>query len=332
MAEGHRKRVKRLEKAMEAKGLDYALATSHSDIYYYTGLGLSGDDRGFLLAGKGRLVYFASILNNEAEKLKGVEVVFIKAIDEMGKYIGGGSTGFDENDISAALYSRLRKIKARWVPSAGAIKSPREVKDSSEIGRMSKGLEINREVLRETQAIGRTEKEVAWEILRGFAKRGAVPAFETIVASGRNSSFIHYTPRGRRVGQRDMVVIDFGSKANGYCTDMTRTSCRKPGSREAGIMEDMKAMQEGIIDEVKAGIMFSELQELYEKLMARKRYRVMHSIGHGIGLEVHEGPGKGAVLRPGMVITIEPGVYIKGFGGCRIEDMVLVRKNKSRVL
>ncbi|MBI4176537.1 MAG: aminopeptidase P family protein [Candidatus Aenigmarchaeota archaeon] len=328
----HQSRIRRLRAEAKVRGLDSVLVSSHADIYYYTGLRLSGDDAGFLLVGrKSRPVFFASPLNNEAAGMEAAEVVFIRTFEDVGKHLGGGSVGFDEYHTSCHLFSRMRKLGVKWRRAAEAIKSPRAIKDGHEVGQMRRGLKINRSVLDGLDIVGKTERQVSREIFCGFAERGATAAFETIVASGRNSSFIHYTPRERRIRSRDLVVIDFGAKVGGYCTDMTRTFCSRPGRKERGLIDDVKGMQSAIIGEAHAGAAFSGLQSAWERMMMEKGYKVMHGVGHGIGLEVHEG-SRSEVLKAGMVITVEPGVYLPGFGGCRIEDMILIKKGRSRIL
>ena len=161
---------------------------------------------------------------------------------------------------------------------------------------------------------------------------GAKPSFDTIVASGKHSAFVHHKPDRNVIKQGDLAIIDIGAVFNGYCSDMTRTLCSKPGPKERRIMENISGIQAELIDGVSEGVKYDEMEKKYESLLRKKGYRLMHSFGHGIGIGVHERPAKGDVLKAGMVITVEPGAYIKGFGGCRMEDMVLVRKGSPRIL
>jgi Xaa-Pro aminopeptidase len=108
--------------------------------------------------------------------------------------------------------------------------------------------------------------------------------------------------------------------------------CAKPGIREKKIVENVSGIQAELIGMATEGVRYDDIQKRYELLLKRKGYKLMHSFGHGIGIGVHERPAKGDVLKAGMVITVEPGAYMKGFGGCRIEDMVLVRKGSPRIL
>lgn len=237
--------------------------------------------------------------------------------------------GYDEHSLSAHRFSILSK-RAKLEPSSRLIKEPRVVKEPMEIKSIRKAVRITEKVLGGIELVGKSEAEVAADIDCGFRRLGAGNAFETIVAGGPNSGFIHYRPGGRRILSNDMVVVDLGARFNGYCADMTRTFCAEPGSREKEIHENILGVQGKLIDEVVAGADFKGIQKIYKGLMEKLGYKVYHSFGHGIGLSEHEGIGES--FKESMVITVEPGAYIKGWGGCRIEDVVLVGKGKAKVL
>jgi len=179
-------------------------------------------------------------------------------------------------------------------------------------------------VLEGLDIFGKSEQEVAREIERGFFDQGAAPAFETIVASGGNAgNYIHHFPTTRRTSRKDMVIVDFGSKVGGYSSDITRTFFSKTDSKQREIFEAVREIQEACIEMVRPGVEFKKINEFHQKALQKLGFQARHGIGHGIGIFVHE---PATLLKEGMVITIEPGIYLKNYGGCRIEDMVLVKK------
>ncbi|MFH1364184.1 MAG: M24 family metallopeptidase, partial [Candidatus Aenigmatarchaeota archaeon] len=153
-------------------------------------------------------------------------------------------------------------------------------------------------------------------------------SFKTIVATGRNGQFIHYTPKSTKIMKGELTVIDMGAKVNRYCSDISRTIHKGIGSGKKRLYEDITEIQGKIIDIIETGMSLDELQDAYISMMKSRRHEVKHFVSHGIGLSVHE---KVDELKPGMVITVEPGVYTNK-GGCRIEDMILVKKSGVKVL
>jgi Xaa-Pro aminopeptidase len=186
---------------------------------------------------------------------------------------------------------------------------------------------------------GQREREVAEEIKDLLVRFGAKPAFRIIVASGKRAAKPHGFATNKKVASGDFVVIDFGALYNGYRSDITRTFVvGKPGSRQKKIYRVVKEAQERAIKAVRAGRACREIDAEargYIKKQGFGKYFI-HNTGHGIGKKVHEAPklskNNRAKLRKGMVITIEPGIYIKGWGGVRIEDMVLVTKRGGKIL
>ncbi len=322
------KRIKKLQLLLDKEGLDSALITHKSDIFYYTGF--DAEEGAFLVINTGRPKLLVSPLLNEAENVKNVDVFFYNKSEDIQKQLNG-VVGFDESSLKAGLFLRLKK-KAKLKKAKDIIKKPRELKDVYEIEQIKKGIKINKKILNELDILGRRENAIAREIEIKMLEAGGEKAFDIIIASGKNSSYIHYKPKGRIVRKNGLIIVDFGARLNNYCTDMTRAFCFNPGKKEKGILDDVKNMQEELIEKVCAGINFKQLQNLYSRLMGKKGYKTMHSVGHGVGLDVHERPAIGDTLKENMVITIEPGIYIKNFGGCRIEDMILVKKGKAKVL
>ncbi len=205
-----------------------------------------------------------------------------------------------------------------------------KVKTAREINDVKKAVGITGGVFREMDnPFGRSEQDVAREIRLRARMMGASLSFMPIVASGSNSGYVHHRPGRKIVRENEPVVFDIGFKFRGQCSDVTRMHIPK-SKKFRKLHSDMLRIQKLCISRAVPGKSLKEINELFKKLMKRKGYAVKHGIGHGVGFRVHERV-KGA-LKPGMVITVEPGVYEKGKGGCRIEDMVLITGNKPIVL
>jgi Xaa-Pro aminopeptidase len=317
---------------MKEKDLDCVALNNNNDIYYYTGLMLPESERGFLIISGQRPTLMISPLLNMYSSSSRVEIKHLKESKDILKSIPKGRIGFDEKGMSVYLHRKLRKPGIKWVPFSGKMKEPRMIKDEWEISQIRRAIKITESVLGEIKISSKTESQLAFEIETSFREKGASPAFETIVASGRNSALIHYTPGSRKISRKDLVVIDCGARVSGYCADISRTFCLNPGKREKKLHSDTRDIQEQLSDFISSGTLFSEAQTLHDRLMEKKGYaKPLHGIGHGVGLEVHERPLMGDTFRNGMVFTIEPGIYRKGFGGVRIEDMFLIKK-KARPL
>jgi Xaa-Pro aminopeptidase len=322
------KRARALQRLMEG-GFEACLVTARNDILYYTGFDIR-DDAGFLIMpGRGEPELFLSPLMNEAESLRTARVSFMTGPDGLLRRLKSfRRTGFDETTLSSGSYLKLRKA-GPMVPASRTIKEPRMIKDAGEVESMRASVGVVRRVLKGLPVKG-TEARLAEGIESRIGRLGAQVTFPAIVASGRNSAYIHYTPRPVRMGRP--LVVDLGASLAGYCSDITRCLFYRSDGRQSRVYGDVNGMQAEVIDAAREGIPFDDLQAMYEKSMQKGGYKVLHSIGHGVGLNVHERPGRGDVLRKGMVMTVEPGVYLKGFGGVRLEDMILIRKGKPEVL
>lgn len=318
-------RIDKLKSLMN--GHDGFLITDSSDIFYYTGY--KPLDKGFLLVLKRkRPVLFLSPLENEAETVKTCDVVFLEKMKEIINYVKNKKIGFDEHNLSQYIYYKL-KTKVKLRPASDIIKKPMLIKDSGEIEKIKKAVKITKEILSYIYLLEKSEIEVSKEIKIEFLKNYVSEAFPTIVAAGKNSYYIHHRPNKKIITKKDLVIVDLGAKFKEYCADITRTFCFLPDTKRRKIIEDVEEIQSEIIDSIEVGMKFMELQKLYEKLMKKKGYETKHAIGHGVGLSVHE---KIDTIENNMVITIEPGIYIKNIGGCRKEDVVLIKNNKVRML
>jgi Xaa-Pro aminopeptidase len=233
--------------------------------------------------------------------------------------------------------------KVRWISDGGAIEKLRAVKDESEISVIRDAAELVSTTFARTRRIlrpGITELALAAEIERDFKRRGAEgPSFETIVASGARSAWPHAHPTQKVIAKNELVVLDQGAILRGYCSDMTRTvfvgkASRRIKSLYGAVLEALEAGKAA----ARPGVRSQDVDTATRAVLRRAglaRY-FTHSTGHGIGLEIHEAPriGKGdeTVLAEGMVVTVEPGVYIEGFGGIRIEDDIVITSRGAHQL
>ncbi|MGA2602319.1 MAG: M24 family metallopeptidase, partial [Bryobacteraceae bacterium] len=228
-------------------------------------------------------------------------------------------------------------------PVGSLIEKWRMVKTPEEIERIRRSVETNSNAF--TEAIktikpGMTEAELAAEIEYRMRRGGAEkPSFDTIVASGARTALPHAQPGPQRFREHEVVLIDMGATRNGYCSDMTRMAfLGKPDPKTRKMYEAVLEAQLAAIDAVREGTTGGKVDRAARQMLKSKGLdkQFVHSTGHGLGLEIHEPPRLGKKdktrLEAGMVITIEPGVYIEGSGGVRIEDTVLVTKNGCEVL
>jgi len=338
MRMGFTNRIKKLQKLMLNGKVNKLLVTDRNDIYYYTGYRMLGDDAGFFVidpAPKPKL--FVSPLSNEAEKLKGIDVFTIRKMKSLANILKPGWVGYDEHGLNSYLFLKLKKLGVRLKPESGLIKEPREIKEAWEIEQIKNAIKITKKVIENIDIkniIGKSETQVAKDVGSELIRLGADNSFETIVSSGRDSYFIHHVPGKRKIKRGDLVIIDLGARFNSYCSDITRTLCLNPGKEERSLISDVRELQGEILEKIRNGIRdgirFEEVLGFYKKIMRSRKYEVFHGFGHGVGLSVHEMiKGK---LKQGMVLTVEPGVYIRNLGGCRIEDMILIKKNGIKVL
>ena len=250
---------------------------------------------------------------------------------------GGTRMGFEAHRTTVRAARKLEEGAAgvEWVPAEDLVEELRAVKDAGEIRRLARAAEIGTGVLGgvlERVEEGVTEVELAAELDYRLRRAGSgPPAFESIVAAGPRSALPHARPTRRRLREGDLVLFDFGATVEGYCADMTRTAVLGPAApwqREAH--EAVRAARDAAVVAVEPGREAREVDREARAVLETRgtegAYR--HSTGHGIGLEVHEKPSLSSksdeILREGNVVTIEPGVYLRGRGGIRLEDDVVV--------
>jgi Xaa-Pro aminopeptidase len=229
------------------------------------------------------------------------------------------------------------------VPAPPIVEHLRAVKDAVELAALQRAIDVadaSFEALLAQLTPAMTEREAAAIFERGTVEHGGEgPSFATIVASGAHAAMPHAQPTDDALGEGRTVVIDMGARARGYCSDLTRTVVLgMPGPRFHEIYDIVFEAQQDAIEHVEAGMTGAAAHELAASVIARHGYgeRFGHGLGHGVGLEVHEhpylGPSSEDVLENGMTFTIEPGIYLPGWGGVRIEDVVILENGRARVL
>ncbi|MFH1977998.1 MAG: Xaa-Pro peptidase family protein [Candidatus Aenigmatarchaeota archaeon] len=320
------RRVKKLQKEMST---DKILITNSKNIYYYTGHKASEEDPCFLIINSsGRPHLFVSPLVNDAKMLKTARVSFISR-GFLKNELRKKSVSFEEDHLITHIYTNLKKHGIKFKPADKIINKPRHIKDAYELDQLKNSINLVKKTLDGLGNItGKTEKEISNKVRMSFVKANTTNSFDTIVSTGSNGEFIHHTPSNKMIKKGDLTVVDMGAKMNMYCSDITRTFHSGVNTQKRKIYEDVLEIQRKIIDVIEPGMTFESVQGMYINMMTSRGYKVMHGISHGIGLDVHE---PFDVLEENMVITVEPGVY-KNIGGCRIEDMVLIKKDKVKIL
>lgn len=216
------------------------------------------------------------------------------------------------------------------------------IKTQSEIKCITTSLRIAERVMKDIKkelAPGVTEKQISRKIWHLMKYRGAKrKAFHTIVAFGPSGKETHHTTTSRKLRARDLIIIDIGCRYRGYCSDITRTFCLKPGKRERKIYSLVKNAQQRAIKMIKPGMPCKDIDNTSRRMISKAGYgkkKFPHGLGHGVGKKIHENPKISPKskhhLQAGMVITIEPGIYLN-WGGVRLEDMILVTKNNYKNL
>jgi len=255
-----------------------------------------------------------------------------------------GRVGFEAEHVPYAALERLRELSpAEWVPTKGVVERLRLKKSPEEVARIRQAQALAERALERALALlrpGVEEREVALEIEFFLRKEGAEGvAFPPIVASGARGALPHAGASEKRLEPGELITLDLGAKVAGYHSDMTRTvALGKPSPEMRRVYEAVQEALEVALQGLKPGRTGKEVDALAREALGRHgldRYFV-HSLGHGVGLAVHEGPGLSPyteeVLEPGMVVTVEPGVYLPGVGGVRIEELVLITEDGIELL
>ena len=345
-------RIKVLNNAFQHE-FDGYLVINPVNILYFTELVGAADSLGtamLLIPSEDESILYIYGVNYEWAKAeaKNCRVELVKRGENLTKKIAEqirdlklSKLGFDKVDFQA--YQRLNKdLKAiaKLEAKGDYVSSLRRIKDEYELGKMRRAANLTVEGMQagyDTIKAGLREYEVAAEIEYAMRSHGSYGvAFDTSVASGPCSAYPHGGCGERKLRTRDVVVIDIGAKYKNYCADMTRTFVvGKPSAKQEKIHSLVKVAQEKAFQKIKEGAEAKDADAVAREVMETAGYGeyFVHGLGHGIGLEVHEQPVLNSaskdVLEAGNMVTDEPGIYLVGFGGVRIEDTVLVKKSKA---
>lgn len=295
------------------------------------------DGYGCLVLLKDREILFVPKMEYERAKktVKGVKVEIMERglKDPLKKYAKGRVIGLDYGAVTLRMMKSLRKQlkRKRFADVSSVLLEVRKIKNDKEIAKLKKACGISDSILEKCFSgfrRFRTEKDVADFLEEEAIKRGCDLSFPPIVASGSNAAEPHHTPKSTRL-KRGFCIIDFGVKCGGYCSDTTRTIyLGKPSREDIKVYDFMLKLQQGLIDDVKEGDRCSDIYAGCIKKMGKYAHCFNHGLGHGVGVEIHELPNLSAKSRDrineGMVFTIEPGIYISGRFGIRIEDTILM--------
>jgi len=350
MTEPFSKRRRVLNEALVRQKLGALVVTHPPDWYYLTGF---TGEAGALVLGQNwaTLITDGRFIMQGREETRSVEIVQYKAglFQAVGEFLKGlkmPRAGFDPSELNVAQHQVLGKAtgsRCKLKPVSGLVLALRTRKEPRELAQMRKAAILASEVVQHAIGLlkpGVRELEVAAEIEYQMRKRGASgPAFESIVAFGERAAQPHARPTSKRLRKNEFVVLDLGAILGHYCSDITRTVYVGTAPKQA--KEWYKAVleaQSAAIAAVRPGASCDEVDAAARATLAGHKLDkyFVHSTGHGLGLEVHEDPrvarGQNARLKPGMVVTIEPGIYVAGVGGIRIEDEVAVHEDRSEIL
>jgi Xaa-Pro aminopeptidase len=357
-------RVKRIAAQVRERGLDALLVTGQVNVRYVTGFtGSSGlalvvaRGAGEPSAASGRAAHrfitdfrYATQAKEEVIGAFRREVVSDNLLQGAATAlgVGGGRLGFAEKDLTFAEHEQLAGLLGtRWklVASSEILERLRAVKDAGEIERIRAAAQLADEamtVVLEAGLQGRTERDIALELEQQMRRRGAEgPSFPSIVAAGAHGSLPHAQPRDVQIPRDVLVTVDWGARYDGYCSDCTRTYATgdRLGERAREVYELVRCAQQQAVDAVRAGLSARSLDAVARSAIEAAGYgeHFGHGLGHGVGMDVHEAPrlsrsARDDALEPGNVVTIEPGVYLPGELGVRIEDLLVVTRSGSEVL
>ncbi len=350
-------RLERLRERLGDVGVDALLVTSLVNVRWLTGFTGSA---GVLVVGSARVVLatdgryrtqsadqvaaagVADVVDIAVGGLEDQAAAIVAAVSPEGRRVGFEAT---QLTVSAHEQWATRLSGSTLVPTRGVVEDLRVAKDAGELARMERAASIAdaalADVLPALSEAGMTERRFAAELDHAMRLRGAEePAFETIVAAGERSAMPHARPGSDPIRPGDAVVVDFGAVYDGYRSDMTRTFCvgGEPAGELAVVFSLVAEAQAAGVAAVAPGVTAGAVDAVCRDRIASAGYgeRFEHGTGHGVGLEIHEAPsvapGSTAILTPGTVVTVEPGVYLPGAGGVRVEDTLVATEVGARAL
>ena len=343
--------IEKAKKVMEDLELDGILLTDLYNIRYFTGF--TGTTGIGLISKKGNF-FFSDFRYKEQGKLEvekeDFEFVEVSrgALNKIGEYVeklGIRKLGIEDKQVTVSYYKELKNtFQAELIGVENKLQLIRMIKTNKEIEIIKRAIEISDYSFQETIKVikkGMTEKEIAAHIEYMQRKMGADDtSFATIVASGVRSAMPHGVASDKKIEEDEFITIDFGCYYDGYVSDMTRTIYfgNNISDKHKEIYNTVLNAQLMGVNNIKSGMLTSEIDKIVRDYITEKGYgdKFGHGLGHGIGLEIHEAPAlspvTNTVLEENMVVTVEPGIYVEGFGGVRIEDDVVITKSGCEIL
>jgi Xaa-Pro aminopeptidase len=348
-------RLERLRAELENEQLHGLIVTTASNRRYLSGFTGSS---GLLLVTRDRAVIATDFRYYEQAEIQSPSYRLHKAAGRLEEWLpallkgeGGKRIGFEEGDVTYALHRQMQAIvndmpadqRPKLIASGGLVERLRARKDANEMQQLQAAIDLGDAALEHVAdqlEPGWTERQVAWEIERYIHEHGGEgPSFSPIVAAGAWGAMPHAYPREQALQAGDGVVIDMGAKLDGYCSDLTRTiAIGEPDAKFRAVYEIVHMAQLAAYEMIEPGMSGERAHMLAQSVIDSAGFgeNFGHGLGHGIGLQVHEAPrltqSSDDVLEEGMVFSIEPGIYLSGWGGVRIEDLAVLENGRCRFL
>jgi Xaa-Pro aminopeptidase len=348
--------IKKVRSKVSRIGIDAMLVTGRSDVIYLADLYAPGM---LLVTKTGTSAYFVDPMNRtlaeEALKGLGLEIVTVKGsiAETIAFFIRGRKIrkiGYAAENLSVSDYSslsrRMPKVKflleVQKFPLGSILGDLRKIKGAEEAGIIRKAAKATTRVWRQVKKEikpGMSELQIATLIDVRVRTLGYGNSFPTIAATGKNTAYPHAVPMGRRLKKGEHLLVDFGIRYKGYCSDLTRVWADGRIGRKIGLLrKHVRVVQDKVIKKLKPGVSIGALVKEVNTYFKKNNFGgyICHGLGHGVGLDIHEAPflqeASKERLKEGMVLTIEPGLYIPKVGGVRVEDMALITRNGCEVL
>ncbi|MBT3318815.1 MAG: aminopeptidase P family protein [Clostridia bacterium] len=336
-------KIDKLRSAMKKTGADAALIASEVNVQYYSGF--TGDSSQLLITQDEMLFFTDFRYTEQAQMQTSFNVIETKGqtrlqqIFDSVKKAGAKTLGIDLDGVMYPSYKSYSKFidEDKIIDLSAAVGVARCVKDDAEIAAITKGAQHNDKLFAKVCTMieaGVTEADIKAELIYYMNKNGAEAAFDPIVASGSNSSLPHATPTSKKFVSGDFVTMDYGCKFGGYCSDFTRTVVvGKVDNEQQKVYDTVKTAGDLATKALAPGVKCSDIDAIARDYITSKGYGEYfgHGLGHGVGRNIHEAPSLNAtgeiVLEAGMVITIEPGIYLPGKWGVRIEDLCVITED-----
>ncbi|PFE05617.1 aminopeptidase P family protein [Bacillus cereus] len=341
-------KITKLRSAFDEAGIDGILLTNEYSRRYMTNF---TGTAGVVLISNDRALFITDFRYVEQASKQAVSYEIVQhtglILDEVAKQVknlGIQKLGFEQDDLTYSSYTAHKEaVEAEFVPTSGLVEKLRLIKTDSEIKILKEAAQIADAAFEHILSFirpGVSEIEVSNELEFFMRKQGATSSsFDIIVASGLRSALPHGVASEKVIEKGDFVTLDFGAYYKGYCSDITRTiAVGEPSDKLKEIYNVVLEAQIRGVNGIKAGLTGREADALTRDYITEKGYGEYfgHSTGHGVGLEIHEAPGLAfrseTVLEPGMAVTVEPGIYIPGVGGVRIEDDIIITSEGNEVI